>query len=255
MRRTIFLTDLDDTLFCSMRKVTGPVGPAVTTAKNGHHSHMIPAQEGLWSLMRRADEVIPVTARSSDAFGRVHLDFGSKRAVLANGAVLLDDRGLPDPDWLAYSSAIGRGAERLMEEMRATIGEEYGDAVRTWIVREYDAPVYLCAKMNAEDPDLIRTGMAEIGALLTERFDLGAFQPHVNGNNLSLTPEGISKQAACAHLIDRLGDRSDLILIGVGDSLTDLPFMRGCDFMMTPSGSQIAESALLRSVREGAAHA
>jgi len=253
--RTIILTDLDDTLFCSLRKATGPVGPAITDSKTGNHSHMSAPQERMFALMRATGEVIPVTARSSDAFSRVKLDFGTRRAVLANGAIVLDENGEPDPDWFAHTSRIGRDASSQMEGMMATITEEFGETARTWIVEELGAPIYLCVKMNASDPELVRTGILQAAALLDERFGLERFQQHVNDNNLAFTPEGISKRDACAHLLRRLGDRSDLFLIGAGDSLTDLPFMGMCDYMMTPSGSQIAERVLPRSLREGEAYA
>lgn len=247
MRRTIFLTDLDDTLFSTLRKATGPVGPAVTDAKNGHHSHMSPAQEGLFSLMRASGEVIPVTARSSDAFGRVKLDFGSMRAILANGAVVLDEEGALDRDWFSHTSGIGRSVEGLMDGMVAAIGEEFGEAARSWVVWEYGAPIYFCVKMNKEDPEEIRTGLIQAAVLLMDRFDLGQFQQHVNGNNLSFTPNGISKRDACMHLIPHLVERSQLTLIGAGDSNTDLPFMALCDHLITPSWSQISERMILRS--------
>lgn len=250
MRKIIYLTDLDDTLFTSRRKVTGPVGDPVTTANNGHHSYMSAAQEALLDMMRGSGEVIPVTARSSDAFARVHLDFGTRRAILSNGAVILDGQGSPDPVWLEHTSGIGRAVEGQMTEMRGTIQEEYGKSVRSWIVEEHGAPVYLCAKMNIDDPERISVALAEMWSLLMERFDLSGFQHHVNGNNLSLTPMGISKRAACEHLISQLEDRSGTLLVGAGDSLTDLPFMGLCDIMMTPSASQIAGEVMSRWSRE-----
>lgn len=248
-KTVIHLTDLDDTLFSSRRKLKGPIGSPVTTATNGKHSYMSRTQTALFDRMRRAGEVIPVTARSSDAFGRVHLDFGTRRAVLANGAVLLGQDGRPDEVWLAHTSSIGRAAEAEMSEMIGTISEEYGDEVRCWIVSEYGAPVYLCVKMNLSDPEQVQISLAEIGGLLSERFDLSRFQQHVNGNNMSLTPEGISKRDACERLIETLGDRDKLFLIGAGDSLTDLPFMGLCDLMEVPAGSQIAERFLRGRVK------
>jgi len=249
-KKIIYLTDLDDTLFTSRRKVTGPVGDPVTTAKNGHHSYMTPAHRGLYDMMRGTGQMIPVTARSTDAFSRVHLDFGTQRAILSNGGVLLDENGTPDPDWFAYTSSIGKAAEPVMEEMIGTLTEEYGDTVRCWIVRERDAPIYLCAKMNLDDPDEISACLGEIGGLLVDRFDLRDFQQHVNGNNLSLTPLQISKKAACEYLIDQLGDRSDLLLVGAGDSVTDLPFMGICDYMLSPASSQIARKVMPRPLLE-----
>jgi hydroxymethylpyrimidine pyrophosphatase-like HAD family hydrolase len=252
MTRNIILTDLDDTLFSSARKGGGS-GPQVTVAKNGHHGHMSPAQEGLFRMLRATGEVIPVTARSSDAFARVQIDFGTRRAILANGAVILNEMGEPDQNWLARTAEIGRRAEEAMEGMIACVTEEFGEGARSWIVREHGAPVYFCVKMNREDPLAVQDGLTHAGLVLDEQCDLSGFQQHVNGNNLSYTPFGISKIDACAHLIALLGDRSDLTLFGAGDSLTDLPFMGLCDFMIIPNGSQIAGQAMRRAAGEGLA--
>ena len=242
MGQCIYLTDLDDTLFRSFNK--HPQGESltrVTTATNGHHGHMNPAQRGLLAALRATGAVIPVTARSTDAFSRVHLDFGTRRAILANGAVILNDEGIADPDWLAHTAQIGRSAESLLLEMSALIGVELGAAARSWIVEEYGAPVYFCVKMNASGAEEVQSGICAAAELLASRFDLSGLQQHVNGNNLSFTPIGISKRQACRHLIDHIKGSSGAPLIGIGDSLTDLPFMGLCDFIMTPSRSQIAD--------------
>ena len=242
MSQCIYLTDLDDTLFRSLHK--HPEGEAltrVTTATNGHHSHMSPAQRGLFSVLRASGTVIPVTARSTDAFARVHLDFGTRRAVLANGAVILNEKGVPEPDWLSHTARIGRGVEALLRDMSAYIDAQFGAAARSWVVQEYGAPVYFCVKINSSENAEVRDGIIAAADILMSRFDLSGLQQHSNGNNLSFTPIGISKQDACRYLIDRIKDRNGAPLIGIGDSLTDLPFMELCDFIMTPSASQIAD--------------
>jgi hydroxymethylpyrimidine pyrophosphatase-like HAD family hydrolase len=241
MGQCIYLTDLDDTLFRSFHKHSqGDALTRVTTATNGHHGHMNPAQQGLLAALRATGTVIPVTARSTDAFSRVHLDFGTRRAILANGAVILNAEGIADPEWLARTAHIGRSAEALLLDMSALIDAELGPAARSWIVEEYGAPVYFCVKMNATGAADVHSGITAAAELLARRFDLSDLQQHANGNNLSFTPIGISKREACRHLIDRVRDGSGAPLIGIGDSLTDLPFMGLCDFIMTPSGSQIA---------------
>ena len=62
---------------------------------------------------------------------------------------------------------------------------------------------------------------------------------HLNGNNLALIPPGISKARAVLHLLERFRASGELLAIGVGDSASDLGFMRLCDLWMTPAGSQI----------------
>lgn len=241
MSGCIYLTDLDDTLFRSLVKHPDPVGLSrVTTAKNGHHGHMNAAQTGLFAALRATGAVIPVTARSSEAFGRVHLDFGTGRAVLANGAVIRDEASVPDPEWSAHTARIGRRFDPLFTEMSALIQAEFGPTARSWVVTEEGASIYFCVKMNAAEEQAVRDRILVARELLTTKLDLSGMWGHMNGNNLSFTPVGISKREACAHLIERLGDRGGAPLIGLGDSLTDVPFMALCDFMMIPTGSQIA---------------
>jgi hypothetical protein len=242
MSQCIYLTDLDDTLFRSLRKHPGTDGLIrVTTATNGHHGHMNPAQRGFFASLRATGAIIPVTARSTDAFARVHLDFGTRRAILANGAVVLDEHGAPDQDWLAHTARIGRRMAPLMRDMLALVRAKFGQAARTWIVEEYGAPVYLCVKMNSADEGAVKDGILTAQGLLIGGYDLSGMWSHLNGNNLAFIPCGISKREACVHLIDRLGDRNGAPLIGIGDSVTDLPFMGLCDYLVTPCGSQIAE--------------
>ena len=154
--------------------------------------------------------------------------------------MIRDEVGVPDPDWNSRTAGIGRRFEPLFAEMSALIWAQFGQAARSWVVTEEGASVYFCVKMNAAEPHAIRDGILGARELLTAKLDVSEMWGHVNGNNLSFTPIGISKRDACAHLIEKLGDRGGAPLIGLGDSLTDLPFMGLCDFMMIPSQSQIA---------------
>jgi hydroxymethylpyrimidine pyrophosphatase-like HAD family hydrolase len=106
--------------------------------------------------------------------------------------------------------------------------------------------------MNASGAQEVQGGITAAAELLTSRFDLSGLEQHTNGNNLSFTPTGISKREACRHLIDSIRDGSGAPLIGIGDSLTDLPFMGLCDFIMTPSGSQIADLMARTSHKDSA---
>jgi len=239
----VYLVDLDDTLFKSISKHPNSSGLSrVTTATNGHHGHMSASQRGLFSALTATGVVIPVTARSSEAFGRVHLDFGTGRAVLANGAVIRDESGRPDPEWGAHTAGIGRRFDPVFAEMSRLICNEFGPAARSWLVTEEGASAYFCVKMNATEEASVMAGISAAHELLTTRLDLSGMWGHMNGNNLSFTPIGISKRDACVYMIDSLGGRGGaLTLVGLGDSLTDLPFMGLCDFMMFPTGSQIAQ--------------
>jgi hydroxymethylpyrimidine pyrophosphatase-like HAD family hydrolase len=62
---------------------------------------------------------------------------------------------------------------------------------------------------------------------------------HHNGNNLALTVIGAQKHDAVRRVVKELEGEGPIITIGAGDSLTDIPFLRACDFALVPRDSQI----------------
>jgi len=242
--RPLVFTDLDDTLFASRRKQPQGALQRVTTATNGHHSYMSPAQEGLFAWLMATAEVIPVTARSSEAFARVHLPFAGP-AVLSMGAVIRHGGAL-DPEWHARLERIAADEGARLHEMRGALAAQ-GPGLRHWIVEEEGLPVYLCAKANAEAPAAVTEALAAAAGRLAGLAE-EAVAIHVNGNNLSAVPRAISKRAAVAHLAETLG--AGRPLIGIGDSISDLPFMEMCHMMMMPAGSQIHRAQQAGTGRE-----
>jgi phosphoserine phosphatase len=62
----------------------------------------------------------------------------------------------------------------------------------------------------------------------------------MNGNNLALIPHGISKTLAAAEMIRRhYAQVGRVPTLGMGDSISDLGFMRLCDFAAFPPHSQL----------------
>jgi hypothetical protein len=238
LRRVVF-ADLDDTLFQTARKMT-PASVAgasrVATALNGSHGYMTPVQAGLLNWLGPA-EVVPVTARGSDAFSRVALAFGDD-AVLANGAVILRD-GVPDPAWEAHmmqALAPWTGVLDALPGLARDRAEAQGAQVRAWLVEEPGlGGCYAVAKVEPGTPEAALATLApDLRATVTPDWGV-----HLSGNNLALVPPGVSKAAAVAHLLHRLREGGEVLAVGVGDSASDLGFMRLCDLWMTPSGSQI----------------
>jgi len=86
-----------------------------------------------------------------------------------------------------------------------------------------------------------------------ERLDSLGLPPeltlHCNGNNLALTVRGAQKHDAVRRVTAELEQEGPLVTIGAGDSLTDLPFMRICDFALTPRDSQIQRETWRQSLQ------
>jgi len=62
---------------------------------------------------------------------------------------------------------------------------------------------------------------------------------HYNGNNLAVTVAGTQKHDAVRRVAAELQRDGPIVTIGAGDSLTDIPFLRACDFALVPRASQI----------------
>lgn len=237
--RPILYTDLDDTLFQTARKMSEPTCETRlgAVATNGHHSYMTRAQSRMIDWMQEAMRVVPVTARSTAALERCRIPFHNWK-IASNGAVILHSDGTPDAEWRERVRTISDAARVGLEALDSIVyshnerGRFFPEPrLRHWIVTDDDMPIYFCVKSNGDEAllDDIEPDLKTVAG--------SDFTHHRNGNNLSFTPEGISKKCAVEHLDSLIG--GDALRFGMGDSMTDLPFMRTCTMMMMPPGSQI----------------
>ena len=244
MTRPIFFSDLDDTIFQTARKMQPAPDPdrLVSEALNGSHSYMSARQAAMMDWLLATTRFIPVTARSTEALARCRLPFADHK-ICTNGAVILRPDGTPDPDWSERTRKQAVAAAPMLDALVAFVRDQTApDQYRAWIVEEFGTGCYFCVKSN---------GTADALDGIDERLRGLAgptFSRHRNDNNLSFTPPGISKQHAVEYLLPKVMGDQKLPVFGMGDSLTDLPFMACCDLMVVPRRSQI-DSERLRAGR------
>jgi hydroxymethylpyrimidine pyrophosphatase-like HAD family hydrolase len=234
--RPIVFTDLDDTLFQTARKMPTPPEEArrTTRALNGSHSYMTGPQAHMLAWLLETTRLIPVTARSTETMERVSVPFSDYR-ICSNGAVILAPDGVPDAAWQARTQAIAHDRCAMLSALTAAVAaHDPAGAFRCWIVEEAGCGIYFCVKSNGEAERL-----DDIEGVLRGIVDDDMI-PHRNDNNLSFTPRELTKSYAVAHLLERLNADGDTPVFGMGDSLTDLPFMQLCDMMVVPRRSQVA---------------
>ncbi|MCI0641620.1 MAG: hypothetical protein L0Y70_21300 [Gemmataceae bacterium] len=256
MRVCVFL-DLDDTLFQTLPKCPPEQErrPAAFDRDGAPNSFMTGKQVRLLEMFEQSAEVIPVTARNLDAFRRVRVPFCSL-AILDFGGVVLRPDGSPDRDWEArirpQAEAAGGTLHALLESVQEFIARQ-NLGVNARLIHDLGMPLYIVMKHPDANEDALARIRAEHLSALVPKLpfgnapprnsvspDLSEFFLHQNSNNLSIVPRFLGKEHAVAYVLEK--HFADVISIGVGDSLSDVPFLRRCDFLMMPSGSQLAQA-------------
>lgn len=249
----VILTDLDDTIFSTLKSYPD-VDPEtliqVAASKVGSHSYMCGHRKAVLDWLGAGATVIPVTARSLDAYRRVQLAF-DHGAILANGALILNADDEIDQIWFdrvrGYCEAAMPAFAQALESMSAFQGTK--EILRA--NRHFHGETMIGMTIKSNDPlDTVAVPLlTEMNGLLDRIGARDKIVTHVNGNNLALVPVGVSKRAAVEYLLETRTDLANRPLIGAGDSTSDLPFMDLCDMMMIPRGSRAA--ALLEPALKG----
>ncbi len=244
--RPIALVDLDDTLFQTLRKCPAELAEDALTpiafAKDGDPlGFATPRQLAFLNWLSETTRVVPVTGRSLDALRRVKIDFTA--AVCAHGGVVLREDGLHDPDWATHIATESARHAAMLDQLADAVrvaSDAAGIPLSIRVLREEDVPIYVIVKHpEAIDRELNAVVDAMVGDVP------GDWTVHRNGNNIALMPPFLGKAHAVAPLLADLRTRfPGAPVIGIGDSLTDAPFMALCDFAMMPTRSQLAAVAL-----------
>lgn len=243
MIKPLFLMDLDDTLLQTARKMP-PNTPRQVAALDKHGqplSFTNPKQQAFIQWLLACADVVPVTARSVDAFKRVQIPF-KQGAICAHGAVILTAEGELDAYWHSLMQQRLSPYLTLLEGIQknlASIGQQLNFHLRTWLVEEQGLACYALAKQSGHD-DLV---LAEVEQQLKQQFDLTDFYIHRNANNLAILPTVLHKQFAVDYWLQQdekiHGQRP---ILGFGDSLSDVDFLKRCDWWATPQQGQLAHA-------------
>ncbi|MEX3816454.1 trehalose phosphatase [Paraburkholderia sp. BR13439] len=239
--RPLIFVDLDDTLFQTASKMADAT-PRIIATLDVHgqpNGYMNPVQNFFLNWLLASADVVPVTARSVEAYNRVKLPF-TEGAICSHGGVMLRPDGSLDQPWHAQmAESLRTFQDRLSTLREATlqIGKELGYSLRSWVVEEKGLRHYVLTKHNESDDSVLTELLTEVQS----RSMLECMHTHVNGNNLALLPAGLEKRFAVQEWLRR--DREvhgERPVLGFGDSISDLGFMDLCHMWSTPARSQLA---------------
>jgi len=242
--RVIVFTDLDDTLFQTERKLQeGQWREGAAVNREGHLlSFITEPQRKLLGLFQAGGALlIPVTGRNRDAMDRVLLEGFNSYRIVSHGALVLTPTGEPCELWLAQLdkkydlkqwhddfSALNKRVETLIEEQQLPL--------RTRLICDAGIAAYLSIKADRE-----RYQEAHLDFLveqLTPELTKNE-QWHRNGANLALMAPYTSKALAVRFVAEQLKIRSEELVLAIGDSVSDLAFLREAQFALFPVKSQL----------------
>jgi HAD superfamily hydrolase (TIGR01484 family) len=239
MPRLVVFLDLDDTILQTTAKCPSgePVEIAAVDRAGQALSFITPGQRQLLTTLMTQAEVIPVTGRTDEALARVLIPFNSWRITHHGAVIRQSDGGLPDW-WRQQMQTVLAAAEAPLREIADWLvaGAETG-RYRVSSHRVEGYLTYLSVKANAEEPTL-----ASLRQQLQEECLPPQLALHHNGHNLAVMVRGVQKQDAVRRLIQELQQSGAIVTLGAGDSTSDIPFLKVCDFALVPRASQIQQA-------------
>ncbi|MDG4596593.1 MAG: hypothetical protein P9F75_13035 [Candidatus Contendobacter sp.] len=236
MPRIVIFLDLDDTILQTAPKCPPgePVQPAAVDRAGQALSFMTRAQRRLLEFWLEQGTVIPVTGRTDAALARVAIAFTSWR-VTHHGAVIRQPDGALPAWWHDQIRPLLMAAQPLLREVAAHLSAGAvagGYRVTCHLVDEW--LTYVSVKAN-EEGEVLAGAWARL-----EEFGLPPeLALHRNGANLAVVVRGAQKHDAVRQVAMELERDGPIVTLGAGDSLTDIPFLRACDFALVPKNSQI----------------
>lgn len=245
--KTLLFTDIDDTLIRSKEKCSegACLEPAGFLKDGCVHSYTEAHHRQFIELMAAQAEFIPTTARNRDSFDRVRLPVGEYPwAILNHGATILDKSGRRDDIWhrqmMAHSEVHREVLQAWFDRAQVEFVKQGGLSLN--IRLQSEEALLLGILVKDRERNLENLSLVESFFRLQPEVASGAFQVLSNGNNLMVLPSAINKSAAVSHLIERYRQEDrNLLILGAGDSLSDLPFMSLCHYALIPPQSQIFE--------------
>ncbi|MDQ4489191.1 HAD family hydrolase [Sinomonas sp. ASV486] len=232
--------DLDRTLIYSAKALylDGPDHAAPRLVVSEMHeglplSYMTRAAEDLLRELLDHAFLVPVTTRTRAQFRRVQLP-RTRYAITTNGGVLLH-RGEPDGAWAARVHDAVRRWSAPLEEVVARLSTKPSPGVQR--VRTAEE---LFAYAIVERAELPEGYVAGLTAWCRERGWVVSLQ----GRKLYCVPASVTKEAAVAEVMERVGASS---LVAAGDSLLDQGLLEMADVALRPCHGELEAAGYTRS--------
>ncbi|MAD47467.1 MAG: hypothetical protein CMH98_20955 [Oceanospirillaceae bacterium] len=262
-KNIIAFVDLDDTLITSRRKSFNQKNSEKSSLICENSTFMrdtiqLPHQNKLETIIRHSDCFVPVTGRTAESclkvlnnriFDIAFVHFGGW-AILPNNLYDNDYIDLAK-EWNEYTTLIRLDLQselnKIFHHIELAIGifneplrvkiNTTPDGLNNELVIKYES----IDSLNRLGWERFIKSIEKYCCDLYGSIEESPFSLHINGNNFTVLISKLIKNQSVKHFLNRHATDETLIL-GAGDSLTDLGFMYLTDVMIIPTNSQITES-------------
>lgn len=237
--KCLVFTDLDDTIFSTMRKQVGfSVEDCVvgTVKANGEPSgYLNPQQHAFFERIRQIGEIVPVTARITAQLERAVIVKGYQHAAWYQGA-LIKINGEIDKEWrnasLSVLDSAQNGFDNLAEDLRQS-GRFDDLHIIVDRFEDLDNMAYQFY-LERKNKNRTRVSMDYLKDYIDNHLDSDKYYVHQQLDYVSILPKEINKTKAVKYIQSKL---CPTLSIGCGDSDVDVSFMRECDYAIFPKKS------------------
>ncbi len=227
--KAVLALDLDQTLIFSARSAEPLDGVETVWVEDYQGAPLsmmtVRAHELLEALTERHD-VVPVTTRTPEQFGRIRLPGRGSYAICSNGGVLLQD-GVRDRAWdvrVAERLTVAAPAAQVLARIAAVADEPW---VKTFRPVE-ELFVYLVAHARDAIPE------DWLQELVSWAAGLG-WTVSVQGRKVYVVPAALSKGDAALRVAELLGGP----LFAAGDSLLDRDLLEAATVAARPAHGEL----------------
>jgi hydroxymethylpyrimidine pyrophosphatase-like HAD family hydrolase len=244
--RLFVFTDLDDTLFQSIKKA-GCI-TATVNAQGVPYAYSSIQQQKLLQIMANSGGLfIPVTGRRTGSFlnSQLPVIMNCPFAIVSHGAVILDNNHELLDEWLTFLKQqfnLVHWEEKLTtlcNALSADFAEIY-NGIRVRLIVDQGITAYICIKIPKENYK--KNTSIDVNRLLMSKLGKDMLL-HGNGRNFAILPPYAQKKIAVDFIKEKMMISQNDTVFGIGDSHSDLPFMKDTDFLIVPSNAQILNEA------------
>lgn len=235
----LVFTDLDDTLFSTMRKQSEYriedcfVG---TVKANGEPSgYLNPQQKAFFDRISNIGQIVPVTARVTEQLNRAVIVKGFKHAAWYQGALVMLN-GEIDRQWQDASFSVLDNSQKDFQKLYNCLSNDNEFNDLHIILDRFNDLNKMAYQFYIERKEKNRKliPMERLGKYIQDNLDLNKYYIHNQFDYISILPKDINKAKAVKYIKEKL---NPVLTIGCGDSDVDVAFMKECDYAIFPKKS------------------